>query len=405
MPSGSFLLDRSLFAAGAKPAAPGVQCKLQVGPANDRFEQQADRVADQVMRMPEPNAADEHEQRPASEAGGCSGGCAEARSVQRAPASLIQRQESDEEPLLGQAAELTPSDNAVAESAVEGQAAAEELEDEIVPDESGMPKMKPGQVPVPGTAPRVALGQGQPMDAHLRGFMEARFGSEFASVRVHADEAAARTAQHFAARAFTVNNHVYFGPGEYAPASTEGRRLVAHELVHVLQQREGPSGSTALIQKKPAKAARQSVCSPGNCPQGKQAKAVRDDCGTSGPADRSNFITLLEVSISDRTVIPHWGTAASSKPAGAWPCSPRPGVTPTGRDVVGTKCSIAHTNRHRDGMAWFTGFSSTGLRIGFHDSQPVGPGYVSHGCVRVCCGVAKIIHDNAWSGITKIAVT
>jgi hypothetical protein len=69
---------------------------------------------------------------------------------------------------------------------------------------------------------------------------------------------------------------------------------------------------------------------------------------------------------------------------------------------VGTKCTINHTNMQRDGMAWFTGLESQGLRIGFHDSQPVGAGFVSHGCIRVVCDVAALINHNTWSGVTTI---
>jgi hypothetical protein len=79
-------------------------------------------------------------------------------------------------------------------------------------------------------------------------------------------------------------------------------------------------------------------------------------------------------------------------------------VTPQGRDLVGIKCSVNHTNLKRDGMAWFTGFESQGYRIGFHNSQPVGPRHTSHGCVRVLCGPARIINQNSASGVTTINV-
>jgi hypothetical protein len=143
------------------------------------------------------------------------------------------------------------------------------------------------------------------------------------------------------------------------------------------------------------------------CPQGKQTKVVHDDCATGGPADRANFIRHLEVSIAGQTVTATWGARGRGKPStqtDVWECSPRPGATPVGRDVVGVKCSIDHTNMKKDGMAWFTGFASTGLRIGFHDSQPVGRGIYSHGCVRVRCAHAATINANTWSGVTTINV-
>ncbi len=67
--------------------------------------------------------------------------------------------------------------------------------------------------------------------------MQPRFGHSLDSVRVHTDERAARTARVLGARAFTVGDHISFGAGQYAPRSPERRRLVAHELTHVVQQR------------------------------------------------------------------------------------------------------------------------------------------------------------------------
>ena len=70
--------------------------------------------------------------------------------------------------------------------------------------------------------------------------MEARFGHDLSGVRVHHDRKAAKAARAVQARAFTVGRNVIFGPGEYAPGSQEGRRLLAHELAHVVQQRTRP---------------------------------------------------------------------------------------------------------------------------------------------------------------------
>ncbi|MDB4950966.1 MAG: hypothetical protein JWM27_3615, partial [Gemmatimonadetes bacterium] len=97
----------------------------------------------------------------------------------------------------------------------------------------------------PATAPAVVhdvlRSPGQPLDAGTRAYMEPRFGHSFADVRVHADGAAADSARAVGARAYAVGSNVVFGGGAYAPGSTEGRRLIAHELAHVVQQ----SASTA----------------------------------------------------------------------------------------------------------------------------------------------------------------
>ena len=77
---------------------------------------------------------------------------------------------------------------------------------------------------------------GQPLDGATRKVMEARLGRSFGDVRVHADTAAARSATDARAQAYTVAPHVVFGAGRYAPDTVEGRRLLAHELTHVVQQ-------------------------------------------------------------------------------------------------------------------------------------------------------------------------
>jgi Domain of unknown function (DUF4157) len=97
-----------------------------------------------------------------------------------------------------------------------------------------------GSPPV-GEAPpivqEVLRSPGQPLDTTSRAFMEPRFGHDFSQVRVHADEQAAESASSVNALAYTVGNHVAFGRGQYQPQSSVGQRLMAHELVHVVQQR------------------------------------------------------------------------------------------------------------------------------------------------------------------------
>lgn len=80
---------------------------------------------------------------------------------------------------------------------------------------------------------------GRPLDAPTRTFMESRFGHDFGGVRVHTDARAAESARAVDALAYTVGSHVVFNEGRYAPGTQEGRRLLAHELTHVLQQTGG----------------------------------------------------------------------------------------------------------------------------------------------------------------------
>jgi hypothetical protein len=82
----------------------------------------------------------------------------------------------------------------------------------------------------------VLRSPGQPLDAETRAFMEPRFGHDFSRVRVHTDAKAAQSAKAVNALAYTVGRDVVFGAGQYAPQSQAGRRLMAHELTHAVQQ-------------------------------------------------------------------------------------------------------------------------------------------------------------------------
>jgi hypothetical protein len=88
------------------------------------------------------------------------------------------------------------------------------------------------------------LHSGKPLPEETRRPFEQRLGVDLDGVRVHTDGEAAETSRLLNARAFTVGNRIVFGPGEYAPDTTAGRRLVAHELTHVVQQTGGgPAGT------------------------------------------------------------------------------------------------------------------------------------------------------------------
>lgn len=84
-------------------------------------------------------------------------------------------------------------------------------------------------------------GKGSQLPAPQLAFFERRFGESFADVRIHADAQAASLARSVDARAFTVGRNIVFGAGEYAPESDEGQHLLAHELTHAVQQSHGPA--------------------------------------------------------------------------------------------------------------------------------------------------------------------
>jgi len=90
----------------------------------------------------------------------------------------------------------------------------------------------------------VGTGGGTPLDDGTRADMESRFGQDFGDVRVHTDGQASASAEAVGANAYTVGSDVVFGAGQFDPATPTGQRTLAHELVHVLQQRSGPVDGT-----------------------------------------------------------------------------------------------------------------------------------------------------------------
>jgi hypothetical protein len=95
-------------------------------------------------------------------------------------------------------------------------------------------------------ANQLASASGTPMVASVRQQMESRFAADFSNVRVHHDDVAAAATSAFGARALTIGRHIGFNKGEYAPATSDGQRLLAHELAHVEQQRHAGAGRASL---------------------------------------------------------------------------------------------------------------------------------------------------------------
>lgn len=189
---------------------PRLQPRLRIGAVNDRFEQEADRVADQVMRMPMtmPVAGSEP---------GISGLSPSGRSIQR----------------------MCPGcEDEIGVQRMTAGGGAELDEEELV-----QPKEMPGAAPALSTSSEGAIralsGGGGPLPASERAFFEPRFGQDFGGVRVHTGPAAHNAASAINARAFTLGSDIAFGRGKYAPGSSAGRRLLAHELTHVVQQLPG----------------------------------------------------------------------------------------------------------------------------------------------------------------------
>lgn len=99
--------------------------------------------------------------------------------------------------------------------------------------------------------PVIPEGSGRPLEAPLRSDMAQRFGTSLDHVRLHTDAGADEASRALGARAFTKDQDIYFGRGEYRPASTRGRRLLAHELAHTIQQRGLPPATQKAMDIAP----------------------------------------------------------------------------------------------------------------------------------------------------------
>ena len=202
----------------------GIQTKLAINKPGDEYEQEADSVAEQVMRMPEPKL-----QRTCA----CGGVCPECKEGQ-----------------LSQESKHLQTKRVRASNTE--------------------------QVAAPPIVQDVLQSPGQPLQPAVRAFMETRFGHDFSQVRVHADAMASESARAVNALAYTVGNDIVFNMGRYAPDTTVGRQLLAHELVHVRQQRAGSN----LIQRQDLEIVGEGFIGPLTQNQRRAARSCSINCGT-----------------------------------------------------------------------------------------------------------------------------
>jgi hypothetical protein len=187
------LTPRTCPFGGACHTCPArVQTKLTINQPGDEYEQEADRAAEQVMQMKEPDSEKDDLVRSTLGERFIQRKCAECDDEDE----MIQKKES--------------------------------------PGETGA--MQDDQSRVPPIVQEVLRSPGQPLDSATRAFFEPRFGHNFSRVRVHADDRAAQSARAMKAFAYTVGNDIVFGAGKFAVQKPEGRHLLAHELMHTLQQ-------------------------------------------------------------------------------------------------------------------------------------------------------------------------
>jgi len=192
-----------------------IQAKLEVGAVDDPLEREADRVGEQVMRIAEPSTA--------------------ANSARSESVPGAWRQHS-----CGGKRQHCKADASGGDDQLQRKSIATQI------SHFGSAR---GNTPVmaPPSIHDVLRSSGQPLDATARRFMEARFHYDFGGVRVHTDTEAARSSEQILASAYTVGNHVVFANAKYSPGTRAGKKLLAHELAHVIQG----SGGTAPLRRQP----------------------------------------------------------------------------------------------------------------------------------------------------------
>lgn len=251
--------------------SPFIQAKLEVSQPGDPFEQEADRVADTVMRMPEQEVSP----KPQSVTGQIT------RMVQRSVPVAVREDDDDEEkvsrktgdgetgccdmPVLRRSSDEEPQEEAEGPP-IQRQTEEEEEEEDLQPklwsvqrickdcDEEMVHRDHSGEHASANSASvasnvHALNGRGTPLPPSTRAFFEPRFGADFGNVRIHTDSHAADTAKSINARAFTVGPNIAFGSGQFDPGSRQGKQILAHELTHVVQQ--GAATSTHQIQRTP----------------------------------------------------------------------------------------------------------------------------------------------------------
>ena len=191
----ALIIQRKCHCGGRSPALPAektdlesspyLQAKLRIGPAGDKYEREADRVADQLMRMPEP---------------------------------IVQQQP------------------------IEGEQEEEVLRTKVFQGVHAPVVTRQTQAHI--TAVR---GGGSPLPSPERSFFEPRFGIDFSHVRIHGDRQAVESARSIGARAFTIGRDIFMGEGHWPDGSREERHLVAHELVHTIQQNPKWNAQTGSV--------------------------------------------------------------------------------------------------------------------------------------------------------------
>lgn len=179
VPAPTVVRDFSQIPLQTTACSPSIQPKLTINQPGDKYEEEADRIAGQIMRMPDPRTSITKEA---------------SAQIQRAPLTIQRR-----------AAHQTAPSTA------------------------------------PPIVHEVLSSPGRPLAPDTRAFMEPRFGRDFSQVRIHNDDKSSSSAQSIQAKAYAFTNHIVFDKSEFKPHQASGLHLIAHELAHVAQQKDATS--------------------------------------------------------------------------------------------------------------------------------------------------------------------
>ncbi|MEO8108809.1 MAG: DUF4157 domain-containing protein [Ginsengibacter sp.] len=236
-----------------------LQSKLNLNRPGDIYEQEADAVADKIMRM--------------TDEGTVQTKSSPVNIMQRKCATCGKEEGIEEEEVMGN------GKNTGTELTIQRKCAKCKEEEEKNLQRKELANKTPG---VSAPVIEALRSSGQPLDNTTRSFMEQRFGHDFGNVRIHNDNLAHQSSSAIHALAYTHQNHVFFGNGQYKPETYHGKHLLAHELTHVMQQ----SGDTI---------SRQEATTATGGPQVQQAAYIVEDfdAPAAGQMHKSDFLRLL----------------------------------------------------------------------------------------------------------------
>jgi hypothetical protein len=209
-----------------------IQPKLKINAPGDKYEQEADYIAAQVMQRLAHKTASPAGNKPKNGLRTTPSGS----SVQRKCSSCEKEEAKDEIQAKPLAAQITPLIQRQTDDAVPRE--EEELSSLDAIQTKGNSSLASTASPTLASNLQSTKGSGRPLPAPTRSRMEKAFGTDFRNVRIHTDSTATTMNKAIHAQAFTHGRDIYFGAGKFQPETAAGQRLLAHELVHVGQQRK-----------------------------------------------------------------------------------------------------------------------------------------------------------------------